>query len=514
MSDARAPADEVVALPAQACELVIFDLDGVLTRTARVHANAWKALFDEFLRRRDGPAARAFDATADYLAHVDGKPRLDGVRDFLASRGITLPEGAPQDPPGHDTLWALGNTKNAHFAQILERDGVQTYAPGVALLARLRECGMRSAVVSASRNCRRVLEAAGLAQQVDTVVDGTDAAREGLAGKPAPDTFLAAARRLGVPPSRAAVIEDAEAGVQAARAGGFGFVIGVDRADHAAALRAHGAQHVVRRLDAVRPAPLPSALAGFDGVTARLGGRRPALFLDYDGTLTPIVARPEDARLGAPMRETLAALAARGPVVLVTGRGLDVIRELVGIDGVTYAAGHGFEIEGDDGTALRPDVIAGFDRLAAQAAAALERRVGGVAGAIVEPKRYSVAVHYRLVAADAVAGVKRAVHEVLAEQPRLRLLSGKKVLELEPDIDWDKGAAVSFLMRRLGIAPAQAVYVGDDVTDEAAFRMLGDDGVTVAVQDTPRPTAARWRLEDVDEVRAFLARVAAADGAP
>jgi alpha,alpha-trehalase len=497
-----------VALPASACELVIFDLDGVLTRTAGVHAAAWKALFDGFLGRRSGGDVTPFDAHVDYLEHVDGKPRLEGVRDFLASRGIALPDGTPQDAPGDETLWALGNAKNRLFNAVLARDGIEAYAPAVALLAELEACGIRRAVVSASRNCRRILDVAGLSERVDVVVDGCDAQREGLAGKPAPDTFLAAARRLNVPPARAVVVEDAEAGVAAARAGGFGLVIGVDRDDHAGALLAHGADHVVARLDQLRPRPLPSALADLADIRARLDGQRPALFLDYDGTLTPIVARPEDACLGGAMRETLAALAARGPVVIVTGRGLEVIREMVGIEGITYAADHGFELEAEDGSAAHAAAVEGFDAVAVDVAATLRRRLRGVNGAIIEHKRFSVAVHYRLVAEAAVERVKAAVREVLAGEPRLRLLTGKKVLELEPDVAWDKGAAVEWVMRRLGVAPEQAVYVGDDVTDEAAFRLLRGVGTTVAVQEVPRPTAAGYRLADVDEVLAFLQRLA------
>ena len=200
-----------------------------------------------------------FDAHAEYLLHVDGKPRLDGVRDFLASRGIVLPEGTPDDGPRCDTVWGLGNRKNRVFNDLLRRDGVETYAPAVGLFHALGACGIGRAVVSASRNCRPILEAAGLAGAADTVVDGNDAAREGLAGKPAPDTFLAAARRLGVAPARAAVIEDAEAGVQAGRAGGFRWVIGVDRDRHAEALRAHGASTVIRHLDQIRPVALAFA---------------------------------------------------------------------------------------------------------------------------------------------------------------------------------------------------------------------------------------------------------------
>lgn len=225
----------------------LFDLDGVLTRTARVHAAAWKAAADEFLARwaGGGPVA-AFDAERDYLAYVDGKPREDGVRDFLAARGIRLPEGAPSDLPGYDTVWGVANRKDALFADALHAQGVEVFPRAPELVRDLKGAGLRVGVVSASRHCGEVLEAAGMRGLFDAQVDGVEMARLGLAGKPAPDTFLAAAARLGVPPARAFVVEDALAGVEAGRRGGFGLVVGVDRGAGAEALRAHGADIVVR----------------------------------------------------------------------------------------------------------------------------------------------------------------------------------------------------------------------------------------------------------------------------
>ncbi|GGG29403.1 hypothetical protein GCM10010964_16590 [Caldovatus sediminis] len=235
-------------------DAVLFDLDGVLADTARVHAAAWKALFDEVLRRRAaemGEPFRPFDLRADYLAFVDGKRREDGVRAFLASRGIVLPEGSEADPEEALTVAALARRKQGLFTAALEREGVEPAPGAVALMRALRRLGMPLAVVSASRNCAAVLAAAGLDGLVDLRVDGQMAAALGLAGKPAPDTFLEAARRLGVPPARAVVFEDALAGVEAGRRGGFGLVVGVDRGGQAEALRRRGADVVVRDLTEV-----------------------------------------------------------------------------------------------------------------------------------------------------------------------------------------------------------------------------------------------------------------------
>jgi beta-phosphoglucomutase family hydrolase len=229
----------------------LFDLDGVLTQTARVHDAAWKQVFDEFLRARadesDTPLV-PFDPAADYNTYVDGRPRADGVRTFLAARGIELPEGSAADPPGAVTVNGLGNRKNQVLLEIIHRDGVLAYPGSVRYLHAARDAGLLRAVVSASANCADVLRAAGLTDLLRIRVDGVVAAQHGLRGKPAPDTFLFAARELGVAPAEAAVFEDAVAGVQAGHAGGFGAVVGVDRVGHADALRTNGASIVVKDL--------------------------------------------------------------------------------------------------------------------------------------------------------------------------------------------------------------------------------------------------------------------------
>lgn len=231
---------------------VLFDLDGVITPTALVHERAWKRAFDGFLARHEGPDFAPF-SDDDYLAHVDGRPRYDGVRAFLASRGITLPEGEPTDPPGDGSVCALGNSKNELFRTVLREGGVDPYPGSVALLDHLDGLGVRMAVVSSSANAVDVLNAATLTARFETVVDGKVSRRLGLAGKPEPDTFLEAARRLGVAPAATVVVEDALSGVAAGRAGAFGMVIGVARSGDPAALLEAGADLVVDDLAAVVP---------------------------------------------------------------------------------------------------------------------------------------------------------------------------------------------------------------------------------------------------------------------
>jgi beta-phosphoglucomutase family hydrolase len=232
----------------QAC---LFDMDGVLTSTASVHARAWKEMFDGYLRLRSdrtGEPFVPFDPVTDYDDYVDGKPRADGTRSFLRQRGISLPEGHPGDPPGTETVQGLGNGKNQIVQRLLAEGGISAYPGSVAYLRRVREAGLRCAVVSASVNTHAVLAAANLASFPEVVIDGVVTERERLAGKPAPDAYLAAARALGTGAALAAVFEDALAGVTAGRAGGFGYVVGVDRVGQAQALYAHGADVVVKDL--------------------------------------------------------------------------------------------------------------------------------------------------------------------------------------------------------------------------------------------------------------------------
>jgi len=232
-------------------EAVIFDLDGIVTRTAEVHAEAWKQLFDEYLAargRRLGEPFEPFDRRSDYLRFVDGKPRYEGVVSFLASRGIELPLGSPDDAEERETVCGLGNRKNRYFHDALKRTGAAPYPTTIELIARLRERGVRTAIVSSSRNCVAVLEVAGIRGLFEVKVDGVDAAELGLAGKPDPALFLEAARRLGVEPAHAAVVEDAISGVEAGRRGRFGLVIGVDRARQHEVLAAAGADLVVADL--------------------------------------------------------------------------------------------------------------------------------------------------------------------------------------------------------------------------------------------------------------------------
>ncbi len=507
-------AQAALRIPRERYDAAIFDLDGILTRTAGVHAGAWKELFDEF-RRESGGDWKPFDLRRDYTRYVDGKPRYDGVGSFLASRGVVLPKGDPQEPPGMGTLCGLGNRKNEIFHRRLREEGVAVYPAGIGLVKELRRLGVKTAVVSSSRNCCAVLDAAGIRELFDEQADGLDLERLGIEGKPSPDIFLEAARRLGVDPGRAVVFEDAVAGVRAARAGKFGLVVGVDRGRNEHALRKGGADVVVKRLSQVKAGGaerggLPSALRSVGKIVKRAGGRKIAVFLDYDGTLTPIVDDPNQALMSDSMRRAVRRLAARCTVGIISGRDLKDVRRKVGLDDIVYAGSHGFDIAGPDKGRMQmqqgKEFLPALDRAERLLEAGLEK----INGAVVERKRFSVAVHYRHVARGGVGAVKLIVDTVARDVPELRQTKGKKIFELHPRMDWHKGKALLWILDalELGGSAAFALYIGDDVTDEDAFKALKEAGVGIVVAEGARDTAAGYRLENPKEVEAFLGELA------
>lgn len=497
-------------------DAVIFDLDGVVTDTASIHASAWTELFNDFLKSR--PASNDENHSPftedDYSHYVDGKPRLDGVADFLASRGISLPVGGPSDD-ANDTVWGLGNRKQSIFLERLH-DGVPVFESTVELVRKLAETGVATAIYSSSRNCELILKSAGLGDLFGVRVDGMVADALGLPGKPDPAVLLEAAGRLGAVPQRTVVVEDAEAGVEAGRNGGFALVIGVDRTGHADELLRCGADVAVPDLADVsvrtgdkRMSHLPNALDSYGQLIGVVGGRKPFVCLDFDGTLSEIVSDPDAATLVSGAAKALENLAAQCPVAILSGRDLADIRDRVGLPGLWYAGSHGFELVGPDGSHHHNDAAAAAIPVLETAASELCDELKHIPGARVEHKRYAVAVHYRNADPDKVGEVVAATHRC-GYRHGLRVTGGRKVVELRPDIDWDKGTALNWLGGQIQQAGrVLPIYVGDDLTDEDAFDALRFNGVGVVVrheEDGGRPTAAQFSLDNPGEVCEFLAR--------
>ncbi len=516
-------------------EGVIFDMDGVITNTAILHAEAWKATFDEYLKERAERYGEEFKEFTyeDYLKYVDGKPRYNGVNDFLRSRGIELPFGDPNDDPSKETVCGIGNRKNLKFRQLLEEKGVYVFQSTMDLVRELKAKGVKVAVVSSSKNCKLILTKAGVIDEFHVIVDGVLSAQLGLKGKPNEDIFVEAAARLGVHPSKAVVVEDATSGVEAGRNGGFGLVLGVARADNREELFKHGADIVVTDLSEIKVEEIDAWFRReprhlfqvwdlreevkdprynphlFKSPSELFVGKPLIFFLDYDGTLTPIVSRPDLAVLSEDMRRVLKELDKIFDIAIVSGRMREDVENLVKIDDIFYAGSHGFDIKGPGVHMIHP-LAKEFMPIVDEIAKEVKERLGHIEGMILEHKKFSVAVHYRLVKSEEDRKkIYEVVKEIASRYPKLRLMHGKMVYELLPSMRWDKGKAVRWIMNALRLSwdDVTAIYIGDDTTDEDAFRAIRTRGVGILVSERSRPSAAYFRLNNPDEVKAFFEKI-------
>jgi len=530
-------------------QAVIFDLDGVITKTALVHGAAWKGVFDEYLRYREekyGEKFVEFTHENDYLPYVDGKPRYEGVKSFLESRGVDIPYGETEDAPENETICGIGNRKNIKFLEILETEGAQLYGSTVKLIKDLKNNGVRIGVASSSKNCKFVLKSAGIEDLFETRVDGEVSARIGLKGKPEGDIFVTAAADLGASPASSVVVEDATSGVQAGRNGAFGLVIGIARENNEDELQSNGADVVVSDMEHIDVAWIkrwfdrrPRGLfecwdtqpegelerTGLDAGDANislnpvfhncakkllLGKKRPVFFFDYDGTLTPIVEKPELAVISDEMRDIVKRVSGKYMTAIVSGRARGDVENLLGIKGLIYAGNHGFDIKGPDISMIYPPAAESVSVIK-EVTARLSGELASIPGLLIEKKDFSLAVHYRLVDEKKIPGIEKRVTEETGASDRLRLMKGKKVFEILPAIDWDKGKAVRWIMEVLDLSwgGTSVVYIGDDTTDEDAFRMVRTRGTGILVSDKDKYSSADFCLRTPDDVKAFLGKILA-----
>lgn len=495
----------------------IIDMDGVITQTARLHAKAWKKMFDEFLQKRKGNSYQPLDIEEDYKKYIDGIPRFDGVRSFLKSRNIDLPEGNPNDSPGKDTIYGLGMRKNEIFLEMLDKEGVNVYNDTLEMVKKWKKEDVKLAVISSSRNCKHILDSAGLTKLFDVRVDGETSEKENLKGKPEPDIFLKASDLLGTEVSQTIVIEDAIYGIQAAKKGKFSLVVGVARNGEEKVLKEAGADVVVKKLTELEgkikkqeqgslAENLPDAIEEFEEIFEIIGSKKPTLFLDYDGTLTPIVSNPEMAILSDRAKKIMKELSESINVGVISGRDRKDLKSKVGINTLIYAGSHGFDITGPSGLEMQYEPGQKTLPILDEAEENLKEKLKDLEGVQVERKKYAIAVHYRNVAENKIQDIEKAVFEELEQQEKLKKGSGKKILELKPDLDWHKGRALAWLMEELEMSANKyiPVFIGDDVTDEDAFEIIKGEGIGIIVGSHSQKTAASFRLEDSDEVTRFL----------
>lgn len=497
---------------------VLCDLDGVLTRTASLHARAWKQLFDGLLHRMAvdcGIEFKAFDIAKDYPALVDGKPRLEGIRSYLKAYKIAIPEGKTGDSAEVLSVQGLAKKKNELFHDLLAEEGVEKFDASIAALRDWKARGMRLAVVSSSKNCRPVLKAAGISSLFEVIVDGSDAEQEKLKGKPYPHTFLYAAKLLEMPPEDCAVVEDAAAGIEAAVKGNFGLAVGIKNENNFDLLQKAKAGCVLQNLGEIsytgkslRFPVTHDKLKKFSTawLSKTFKRKRPVFFWDYDGTLTPIAAHPEDALLPPPVREKLLLLSSLAPVTIISGRDMVDVKALVGIDDIFYAGSHGFEIEGPGDENFSLPEGSEIISVVQEIIPLLKKKLQNFTGIQVESKKFAVAVHYRNAPGDAEKNIIETVQEVVSQFPQLKTGEGKKVLEIRSVIDWDKGKAMRWICDKLELNRAgfYHFYVGDDVTDEDAFRALPEQGMGILVGTHAKSTYADYTITGQEVVSALL----------
>ncbi len=407
-----------------------------------------------------------------------------------------------------------------HDAVLFDLDGVladdvPVFGPTVDLARKLREIGVAAAAYSSSPHCLQALKAGGIDDLFGVCIDGM-AGERGTAERPDSAALLEATRRLGVRPQRCVVIENSDAGVAAGRTGGFALVIGIDGRGRVADLTRHGADVVLADLAEVtvrtgdkRVSELPNALESYGQLIGITSARESMLFLDFDGTLSPIVSDPGAARLVDGADEALKLVAGVCPVAILSGRDLADVRDRVGIPGIWYAGSHGFELTGPDGAHHQNEAAAVFVPVLESAAAELSRTLAEIPGVRVEHKRFAVAVHYREVVPEHVAEIVATAHG-LGARNGLRVTGGRMLVELRPDIDWDKGTTLAWIRDRIDPSCARLpIYIGDDLTDEDAFDAVRFDGVGIVVahdEDGDRKTAAHFTLGSPDQVREFIQR--------
>jgi trehalose 6-phosphate phosphatase len=504
----------------QEIKAAIFDLDGVITETATLHARAWKQMFDAYNKRRkeDGKNTYTeFSIEEDYPVYLDGKPRYKGVKSFLESRQLDLPYGDPDDEPGKETICGLGNLKNDYFHKILDEEGVHIIEKNVFKLKEWRNKGLKTAIISSSKNCKQILKAAGIEHLFDVRVDGVISKERNLKGKPDPDIFVEAARELNVKPEESIIIEDALSGVEAGRRGNFKIVIGISGDNYKEQMLKRGADVVVRDLGeydlfnnekATKNSRLPWVMDHLELFVKNSTEYNTLLCIDYDGTLTPIVEDFTKAFLKEEMRSTLKEVAKILPVAIVSGRDTKFIKKQVNLNELFYAGSHGFEIEGPGDFYYEVEESQEILPVLDKAEERLYERFKNHPSVEIERKKYAIAIHYRKVNEEDIPHVKDIVDQVLSENPELKKGTGKRIVELKPNIDWDKGKAVEVLSRQVPAQdePVRIIYIGDDVTDEDAFRVI-DNGYGILVGHPEEDTFADYYLKDVDEVQLFLQKL-------
>jgi len=497
-------------------EAVIMDLDSLISKTTSLRINSWKETFSRYIKEnktRFPPFSEK-----DYITYFEGKPEFKSLLNFLGSRGIFLLEGTDKDPVNGNTIWSLYKLKRQIFTDLLELDNIEVSVNVANTISNWKSMGLSCGVVSSGWDCRPVLEKAGLSHHFDIQIDNFIMKERGLGGKPLVNYYLEAAKELGSSPERCVVIVDSLQGAQAGTVGNFLLVAGVDHKKIRKMLLENGADVVVdnikyidlnsKELKMFFTEFAPSLFTNLDEFFSLFRHKRPALFLDYDGTLTPIVKNPSEAVLSEEMRTVLTDCSKMIPVAIISGRDLDDLKKLVNIRNMIYGGSHGFRITGPGGLYMEhPDsekILPGLNSIEDRLHKLFDNKIAGIK---IERKRYAIAVHYRNVAEEYVSHIIREVEKIIGQSPGFRKGGGKKVIEVRPDVDWHKGRAIGWLLERPEFNNGERsipIYIGDDLTDEDVFENLPESGIGILAGFHGGKTSARYSLKNVYQVRLFI----------
>ncbi len=501
-------------------QAVLVDIEGVVTNTERLHAEAWREVLEEYLEDTENVSKGKIPLQSlqdDYIKHIQGKNRYEGIKDFLEAHHVSLPPGKSTDSPGDSTLFGLANLKHEIFEEQLEQAEIKYYEDAIRKFKALKKRNIKVGAISSSKHANMILHNSKLKEAFDVSLDGIDIEERGLKSKPESDIFIEAARELGVEPERTIVLENSVPGANAAQDANFGVVVGINREGKRKALLENGADLVVKTLDDLileeteeeKPnieQSLPNAFTQKDVLFKSLDTLQPILFLDYDGTLSPIVEQPEDAILSDEMRDVLRELSSMVKIAVVSGRDMDDVKDLVNLPDIYYAGSHGFRISGPGGVFMQHPMRDKFLPNLDQAQVQLEEKLKIIPGLKIERKQFAIAVHYRNVDDKYIKEIRESIEEVTGQVKGLKTAGGKKIYELKPDIEWHKGKAVFWLIDAFEVAfdKTLPIYIGDDLTDEDAFNALADKGIGILVGDHGSPTSASYRLRNVRQVRQFI----------
>ena len=497
---------------------IIFDMDGVVTQTATVHFKAWKTAIMAFLEKLN--ENDIVFTEQDYFHYLDGMPRQEGLAHYLHSKSQLFPKIKTLYQNLERCIEVIGTEKNTLFCELIATESVRPFPDTLEFIDFLLTNNYQIALITSSKNCAAILGSAGIEHIFPIIVDGLTTESLNIPGKPNPGIFLEAAKRMGLKPQECLVVEDALAGVAAAKAGNFGGVIALDRhqklrADFSDLNPDYLLPDLSRKqfpLYEFLKAP-PKPQTGFQAlnlINELLEKQYHLLiFSDFDGTLTPIVNTPSQAILSSSMRGCLNELNSNFPVIIVSGRALHDLKERIHLATLSYAGNHGLEFK-----SMIPELSSycfgeEYKKIMSQVEDDLQRLLNEVPGCIIENKQLTLSIHYRLVDSSFHPFIKEAVGNILNKYPQLDDFCGKKVFELRPRIKWNKGYAAHFIFNhfRQTYPHTVPIYLGDDTSDEDAFAAFNCNGITIKVTAELSTTAAHYFLESPGEVERFLNQI-------